>query len=120
MIKRPLNARFNMTVSSGRKFTTIRDNPWPVWKEVMLYNWSGAAYRSKQVDVFVVLVESENEILISNNEDQMVFTPHEVDGIQLYVSEGFDSWEEMNDWFRKIVKPGQTVTKHLMRFKKLS
>jgi len=55
MIKRPINARFSEAVREGRKFTTIRSKPWPVWKEIMLYNWSAAAYRSPQVDVCAFL-----------------------------------------------------------------
>lgn len=38
----------------------------------------------------------------------------------LNVTEGFDSLEELDNWFRPLVKDGQTVTKHLMRFRKLS
>ena len=56
MIKRPLNSRFSDAVLEGRKVTTIRDTPWPVGKPIMLYNWSGAAYRSPQIDVAAVLV----------------------------------------------------------------
>jgi hypothetical protein len=35
----------------------------------------------------------------------------------LWETEGFDSREAMDDWFRKVVKPGEIVTKHLMRFR---
>jgi hypothetical protein len=120
MIKRPLNARFSPKVLDGTKFTTIRSKPWPVYKDIMLYNWSGAAYRSKQIDVCAVMVESENEIIITNVEGIVTFTPDEVDGIPLHVTEGFDSASELQAWFENLVKPGQTVVRHLMRFKKLS
>lgn len=119
MIKRPLNARFSDKVKDGTKFTTIRSKPWPVWKDIMLYNWSGAAYRSKQIDVAAVIVESENDILITNEDGQMIYMPDEVDGISLHITEGFDSWEDMNNWFRPLIKPGETITKFLMRFRLL-
>jgi hypothetical protein len=117
MLKRPLNPRFNKAVLEGRKFTTIRAAPWPVWIEVILYNWSGPAYRSKQVDVATVLVESENEILITNSAGQMVYFPDSVDGIPIHQTEGFSTMTEMDEWFEKLVKPGETTTKHLMRFR---
>lgn len=56
MLKRPLNSRFTAAVRIGRKITTIRDKPWRTDLSVMLYNWSGAAYRSKQIDVAAVQV----------------------------------------------------------------
>lgn len=120
MTKRPLNPQFNTKVLADIKVTTIRDKPWPVWKDIMLYNWSGAAYRSKQIDVAVVLVESENEILISNEDGTLVFTPDNVDGISLHVTEGFESFADLQRWFEKLVKPGQTAVKHLMRFRRLT
>ena len=57
MIKRPLNPRFSDAVREGRKFTTIRADLWPVGVPIMLYNWSGAAYRSKQIDVAAIIVQ---------------------------------------------------------------
>jgi hypothetical protein len=120
VIKRPLNSRFSGKVLDGTKFTTIRENPWPLWTPIMLYNWRAQAYRSPQDNVCPVIVESETEILISNTDGTMTYLPDSVDGIPLYQTEGFNSMEELDDWFRPLVKPGQTVTKHLMRFKKLS
>lgn len=117
MLKRPLNPQFSAAVLAGRKVTTIRSKPWPVWKDIMLYNWSGAAYRSKQVDVAAIIVESENEIIITNVDGGMVFTPDSVDGIPIYKTEGFDSWGDMNDWFSALIKPGETEVRHLMRFR---
>lgn len=107
---------FNDAVYEERKFTTIRDKPWPVGVPIMLYNWSGAAYRSKQVDVRAVIVEHTQAIDIHHAE---------VAGMQyhypcnwnLWEGEGFDSSEAMDKWFRPLVKPGQTATKHLMRFR---
>lgn len=47
----------------------------------------------------------------------MVYICDPGNGIPLHESEGFESREEMDDWFRRLVKPGQTVTKALMRFR---
>ena len=40
-------------------------------------------------------------------------------GPVLYKSEGFATRDELHDWFRAIVKPGQTVEKALMLFRRL-
>ncbi len=117
MIKRPLNSRFNAAILSGRKVTTIRSKPWPVWKDVMLYNWSGLPYRSKQIDLCPVVVESETQIIISNVKGVLSFYPDKVDGTSLFITEGFNSQSDLEEWFSKLVKPGQTITKHLMRFR---
>lgn len=118
MIKRPLNSRFSDAVLKGRKTTTIRDNPWPVGKPIMLYNWSGAPYRSKQIDVAIVIVHHTVKINIRQLDgDEMVYICDPGNGIPLHESEGFESREEMDDWFRRLVKPGQTITKRLMRFR---
>jgi hypothetical protein len=34
----------------------------------------------------------------------------------LYVIEGFDSQEKMDDWFRRLVKRGQTIQSYQMLF----
>ena len=121
MLKRPLNPRFRAPVLRDVKTTTIRDKPWPVGVPIMLYNWSGAAYRSKQADVAAVMVEESLELVITRDMDDggIVFCRDHIDGIPLHQTEGFDAAGQMQDWFRKVVKPGQTVTKHLMRFKLL-
>jgi hypothetical protein len=121
MIKRPLNARFNDAVCAGRKFTTIRDKAWPVGVPIMLYNWSGKPYRSPQVDVAAVKVEAVFPIEISHDEKMgMRYSIHAVEQVALWAVEGFDSRAAMDDMFREIVKPGQVVTKHLMRFRILT
>ncbi|MEI6178310.1 MAG: hypothetical protein WCS43_15565 [Verrucomicrobiota bacterium] len=121
MIKRPLNPQFSSAVLECRKFTTIRDKPWPVGVPIMLYNWSGAAYRSKQIDVAAVMVEGVHPIEISHDETMgMRYSMHAVGQIALWSTEGFGSRAEMDAWFRPIVKPGQTVAKVLMRFRLLN
>jgi hypothetical protein len=118
MIKRPLNSRFVEAVRSGRKFTTIRDNPWPVGVPIMLYQWSGAAYRSKHTDVAVVTVLEFWPIQIHRLGDGTMRYRHGMKNTKpLYESEGFATTEELDGWFRPLVKPGQTVTKMLMRFR---
>jgi hypothetical protein len=118
MIKRPLNTRFSTAVLEGRKTTTIREKPWPVGVPIMLYNWSGAAYKSKQIDVAAVMVEGVHPIEISHDEKMgMRYSIYAVEKIALWSTEGFASRAEMDAWFRSVVKPGQTVVKTLMRFR---
>lgn len=118
MIKRPLNSRFSSAVLEGRKITTIRENPWPVGKPIMLYNWSGAAYRSKQVDVAAVVVLGFWPIEIARLHDGSMRYAYGMENAKpLHENEGFDSREEMDAWFSAKMKPGQVVTKYLMRFR---
>lgn len=118
MIKRPLNSRFSDAVLKGRKTTTIRDNPWPVGVPIMLYNWSGAAYRSKQIDVAPIVVKSVELIHITRRFDgDMIYSYGPMRDGRIHETEGFESRAEMDEWFRALVKPGQTVTKALMRFR---
>lgn len=117
MIKRPLNSRFREQVLADKKTTTIRDKAWPVGVPIMLYNWSGAAYRSKQVDVCPVIVRGFWTIIITHNPGgTMVYECGKESGPALYKTEGFASQEEMDAWFRPLVKPGTGMKKTLMLF----
>lgn len=120
MLKRPLNSRFREQVLADKKTTTIRDNPWPVGVPIMLYNWSGAPYHSKQADVAPVIVESSRPIHITQLGDGTMNYAYkgDVGGRLLYETEGFASRAEMDAWFRAITKPGKTVTKSLMLFRR--
>lgn len=121
MIKRPLHPRFSQAVLDGIKTTTIRDSFWPTDVPIMLYNWSGASYRSKQVDVAAVMVEGVHPIEISNDEKMgMRYSIHAVQQVALWATEGFASRAEMDAWFRTLVKPRQSFVKNLMRFRLLS
>jgi len=120
MIKRPLNSRFSGKVKAGIKITTIRCKPWPVGIPIMLYNWTAAAYRSKQRDVTPIIVYDTHPITITRTDDYVRFSIVKVDDRELWESEGFDSKEELHEWFFKALKPEQTVIYHLMRFRKLS
>lgn len=78
----------------------------------MLYNWSGKPYRSKQIDVAVVVVEETFRVWVQHGKDGKVGYSRG----QLWVTEGFGSREEMDDWFRAVVPCGQDMPKTLMRF----
>jgi hypothetical protein len=117
MIKRPLHARFSELVRADKKTTTIRDQPWPVGVPIMLYNWSGAPYRSKQHDVAAVIVKGCWPIRITHKPDgDMIFAYGRANNTPLHESEGFASRAEMDEWFRPLVKRGETVEKTLMLF----
>ena len=119
MIKRPLNSQFSDKAKDEIKITTIRDKAWPVGVPIMLYNWSGAAYRSKQIDVCAVEVLETQPITITHAPGGMVFSVLYVANRPLFGTEGFKTPADLDAWFSKVVKPGESVTKHLMRFKKL-
>ena len=118
MIKRPLNERFSAAVLDGRKITTIRQKPWPIGVPIMLYNWSGAAYRSPQIDVTVIIVTNVEPIEIDMPEfGEPAYYPRKLNcGCPLWISEGFDSQDSMDSWFYNVVKKGQKATKSLMKF----
>ena len=117
MLKRPLNSRFSQAVLDGRKFTTIRPKPWPVGSPIMLYNWSGAAYRSKQADVAPVIVSGFWPITIAQtDEGEMRYAYGMENEKPLWETEGFESRDDMDEWFSAVVRPGQSVTRWLMRF----
>jgi len=119
MIKRPLDPRFKDAVHSGRKTTTIRKAPWPVGVPIMLYHWSGQGYRSPQHDVAVVIVSKTTPITIAHGPWMMTYTRKggaESPAVPLWETEGFGTPEEMHEWFRPLVKPGKTITRHLMTF----
>lgn len=117
MIKRPLNQRFSDAVLAARKFTTIRDHPWPVGVPIMLYNWSGAAYRSPQINVAPVIVSGYWPIRISRLKNGEMRYSYGMKNKRLHQTEGFNSRAELDDWFRPLVKPGKSVTKYLNRFR---
>lgn len=117
MIKRPLDPRFKEAVHAGRKTTTIRKAPWPVGVPIMLYHWSGQAYRSRQHDVAVVIVGKTTPITIVHRDSGLLtYTQAQSQALPLWKTEGFASWEDMDVWFRPLVRPGKTITRHLMTF----
>ena len=83
----------------------------------MLYNWSGAPYRSKQADVCPVVVRGFWTIIITHNSDgRMVYDCGKESGPPLFESEGFSTQEEMDDWFRPLIERSTGLKKTLMLF----
>ena len=118
MIRRPLNPRFNAAVLAGRKFTTIRDRVWPIGVPIMLYNWTGPAYRSKQIAVAEIKVLGYWPIQIHHIPYGTMRYIHGMENIKpLYETEGFATSDDLDDWFRPLVKPNQPARKYLMRFR---
>ena len=121
MIKRPLNARFREKVLRDEKTTTIRDKAWPVGVPIMLYNWTGAAYRSKQSDVAAIVVKGFWTIRITHKPDgDMLYAYGRVNPQPIHETEGCASRAEMDAWFRPLVKPGTTIFKTLMLFSRIA
>lgn len=119
MIKRPLNAQFKPAVLEDRKITTIREKPWPVGVPIMLYHWEGKAYNSPHVDVAVIEVMETCPIEIDHHADGVMTYAHRIwHPNPLWACEGFKSSEAMDAWFRQVVKPGRSLTRHLMRFRR--
>ena len=119
MIKRPLDERFGDKVRQEIKITTIRDSQWPVGKPIMLYHWEGKPYRSKHKDVTAIVVLGFWSIDITRHQldDEMEYRHGMENEREIWETEGFDSQEAMDDWFRPLVKPGATIYKSLMRFR---
>lgn len=87
----------------------------------MLYNWSGAAYRSPQIDVAAIEVEEVLEMVVTHDrEGGIIFCRDNIDGIPIHKTEGFANAGEMQRWFAKVVPIGKTVELSLMRFRLLN
>lgn len=83
----------------------------------MLYNWSGAAYRSPQNDVAPVIVSNVRVIRITHRQDgDMIFAYGQQNDRRLHETEGFSTRVELDAWFRPLVKRGDTVAKSLIYF----
>lgn len=110
MRKRPLNPRFSDLVRAGQKTTTIRRKPWPVGVPIMLYEWTGKAYRSPQLDVIAIMVTRVVPISIIKAGDDVLYAAEvqhaEPKSLPLWQTEGFSSQEDMDAWFRPLVKKG--------------
>jgi hypothetical protein len=121
MIKRPLAEQFHQKVLDGIKVSTIRPNPWPVNVPIQLFRWEGLPYRSKHINGPAVIARSANRIMIASDAAGVIsyhLTDYDLCRAitDLYVIEGFDSQEKMDDWFRRLVKPGQTIQSYQMLF----
>ena len=83
----------------------------------MLYHWAENPYRSKHVNVAAVIVSGYWTIEIARTEDDRMRYSYGMETpLMLHQTEGFDSRKAMDDWFRQLVKPGEVITKTLMRF----
>lgn len=121
MIKRPLDKRFGRSVLEMIKISTIRKTAWPMGVPIMLYHWSGKPYHSKHVDVAAVQVDEVRTIRIRHGENgTLVFGTQLALSHPLWYLEGFSSEEEMDDWFRPLVKKGETLTQYQNIFHLLS
>lgn len=121
MIKRPLNPQFSSAVLDGRKVSTIRQTSWPVGRPIMLYNWTGKPYRSKQADVVEISVMFVTPIQITHMPSGQMIYQHSTCGDEhlehIWQAEGFESGHDMDEWFRPLVKRGQSMGLFLMRFR---
>jgi hypothetical protein len=123
MIRRPISQRFVEAVRTGRKITTIRPNPWPLNRPIMLYHWSGKAYASPQVEVCAVVVVDAAIIQIIHGKQGMEY--HYCWSMRetmpttetLFQAEGFTSQEELDAWFSAIVEPGREIIRSIMKFR---
>jgi hypothetical protein len=120
MIKRPLDQRFRDAVLEGRKITTMRVKPWPVGKPIVLYHWTGAAYRSKHVDIAVIEVLQTDRVVIRRDLDGHL--SYRRGGIfelprPLWFYEGFAAQADMDEWFGPLLKKDPLITRHLMLFR---
>jgi hypothetical protein len=121
VIKRPLAEQFHQKVLDGIKVSTIRPNPWPVGIPIQLFRWEGLPYRSKHVNGPAVIARSANRIMIASDLAGVIsyhLTDYDLCHAikDLYVIEGFDSQEKMDDWFRRLVKRGQIIKSYQMLF----
>ena len=122
MIKRPLSAQFHQKVMDGIKVSTIRPNPWPVGVPIQLFHWQDKPYRSKHVNGPAVIVNCIKPMQICNpctSKLEYCYGHGSLLNVapkNLYAIEGFDSQEDMDTWFRRLVKPGQTIQQHQMLF----
>jgi hypothetical protein len=108
-------------VLADKKTTTIRDKAWPIGVPIMLFEWSGRAYRSKQIDVSPVIALDCWKIYITHKEDGgMIYASGRVTTDLIHETEGFVSRADMDEWFRPLVKPGKTIKQTLMLFRRLN
>jgi hypothetical protein len=121
VIKRPLSDQFHQKVLDGIKVSTIRPNPWPVNVPIQLFRWEGLPYRSKHVNGPAVIVCNVDPITIASDAAGAISYHLAGDSLRhaitdLHLIEGFDSQEKMDDWFCRLVKPGQTIQQYQMLF----
>lgn len=123
MIRRPISRQLAPKVVAGIKTTTIRDSAWPVGVPIQLYEWSGQAYRSPQIDVCQVMVDSVEKLtIIYSGFGHVWFMGSDGKYLEkdvLALTEGFDSVDDLDRWFNPTGKASDPVQKHMMRLRLL-
>lgn len=92
-------AQFAPLVQAGLKTQTIRPfrkRPLRLGERLSLRRWSGLPYRSKQVELGMGEVTFLCHITIGHH--QVVVT-QDISTDEIWKSDGFDSWEAMEQWF---------------------
>jgi hypothetical protein len=121
MIKRPLDTGFRSAVVALIKIATMRKKPWPIGVPIMLYSWAGKPYRSEHDDLIPVIAESATLVSISREGDDIrYYIPLGLLDRCIWQCEGFDSREQMDEWFSKLVAPGKSIERYLMKFRPLT
>lgn len=124
MIRRPISSQFGPAVFEDRKTTTIRPNPWPVGVPIQLYHWEGKPYRSKQINLAVVIVEAVTAICITHPVQQPLIYAYKIPAAQknrqLWETEGFQCRADLDNWFRPLIKPGSDIVHHLHTFRRIT
>lgn len=126
MIKRPINSTFREKILAKEKISTIRAKPWPLCVPIMLFSWEDKPYRSKHKDLAVVVVQAILPIAISRSTSNALTYSYSnrkgsclemsIFGKPLFEAEGFDSADQMDAWFAKLVKKGESINQFIMLF----
>lgn len=100
--------RFAELVLSGAKRQTVRrvrKRPIKPGDSLSLRKWSGAAYRTKQIPLKEAVCVSVNNVRIDKGKIQVLCSSENpsriVDLDSFAKADGFESWEDMVNWFDK-------------------
>lgn len=120
MIKRPVNIVFREKILAREKISTIRAKQWPLCTPIMLFSWEDKPYRSKHKDLAVITVQAiipiaiwrsaSNALIYSYSKRQGSCFEMSIFGKPLFQAEGFDSAEQMDEWFTKLLKRMKALT----------
>lgn len=126
MIKRPVNIVFREKILAREKISTIRAKQWPLCTPIMLFSWEDKPYRSKHKDLAVITVQAiipiaiwrsaSNALIYSYSKRQGSCSEMSIFGKPLFQAEGFDSAEQMDEWFTKLLKKDENINQSLMLF----
>lgn len=126
MIKRPINSIFREKILAREKISTIRAKQWPLCTPIMLFSWEDKPYRSKHKDLAVITVQAIYPITISRSASNVLaysYSSREgscsemsIFSKPLFQVEGFDSAEQMDEWFTKLLIKDESINQFLMLF----